>query len=245
MDNAVIITGSSGAIGSAIVNQFKKNNFFVIGLDQCMPTDVTPDVFINIDLGLFTSNSEYRENKYIEISACVSDKSLELLINNAASQILDTGTYSDLDSFLTMQSINALAPLALYIAFKDSLVNAQGSMINIGSIHSTLTKLGFTGYAASKASLRSITKSLAIESMGDVRVFSVEPAAIDTPMLRASFQAESKLKDLKSFHPVGDIGTPEELAELVYLLFSSGSAFLHGSCIDFSGGIAGRLHDPD
>ena len=245
MDNVVIITGSSGAIGSATVNQFKKNNFFVIGLDQCVPTGVMPDVFINIDLELFASNSEYRENKYIEISVCVSDKSLKLLINNAASQILDAGSYSDLGNFLTMQSINALAPLALYMAFKDSLVNAQGSMINIGSIHSTLTKPGFTGYAASKASLRSITKSLAMESMGDVRVFSVEPAAIDTPMLRTGFQDESKLKDLRSFHPVGDIGTPEELAEFVYLLFSSGSTFIHGSCIDFSGGIAGRLHDPD
>ena len=245
INKSVIVTGSSGAIGSAIVGQFKDDNFFVVGLDLNPPIDIEPDVFIETDLCQLASDTDYRNNKIAEINKSISSKPLELLVNNAAIQMLDTGTHSDLDNFLIMQSVNALAPLALYMMFKNNLKSSKGSMINIGSIHSTLTKPGFSGYAASKASLRSITRSLAMESMGDIRIFSIEPAAIDTPMLRDGFQDASKLEELKSFHPVGNIGTPQELAEFVSLLFSSKSKFLHGSCIDFSGGILSRLHDPD
>ena len=229
INKSVIVTGSSGAIGSALVSQFKDDNFFVVGLDLNPPIDIEPDVFIETDLCQLASDHGYRNNKTAEINKSISGKPLELLVNNAAIQMLDTGTHSDLNNFLIMQSVNALAPLALYMMLKNNLKSSNGSMINIGSIHSILTKPGFAGYAASKASLRSITRSLAMESMGDIRIFSIEPAAIDTPMLRDGFQDSSKLEELKSFHPVGNIGTPQELAEFVSLLFSSRSKFLHGS----------------
>ena len=143
------------------------------------------------------------------------------------------------------QAINAASSLLLYRVFFDLLCLNQGTFLNVGSIHSSLTKPGFLSYAASKASLRSLTRSLAIESEGRVRVLSIEPAAIDTEMLRSGFDDKEKLEQLKSYHPIKDIGTTYELAEFILLLVQSEARFLNGSAIDFSGGIASRLHDPD
>jgi len=75
-------------------------------------------------------------------------------------------------------------------------------------------------------------------------VFSIEPAAIDTKMLRDGLKNNADIEILNSYHPVGKIATPEELAKFAYLLYTSSSNFIHGSSFEFNGGIGNRLHDP-
>ena len=55
---------------------------------------------------------------------------------------------------------------------------------------------------------------------------------------------EEKLQKLASFHPVGALGSPIDVAKLVYWLHASDIGFLHGTSIDLSGGISNILHDP-
>ena len=245
LNKAAVVTGSSGTIGSSIVDALLKNNFFVVGIDVNPPGLTAPNKFIEVDLSDLIINEDFRGSFIARVHSVLDEYSLEVVIHSAAIQILDDQSMDDVGVFMKSQSINAASSLLLYRGFFDLLCLNRGTFLNVGSIHSTLTKPGFMSYAASKASLRSLTRSLAIESVGRVRVLSIEPAAIDTEMLRSGFNDDEKLELLKSYHPSKDIGTAHELADFILLLVKSEVKFLHGSTIDFSGGIASRLHDPD
>jgi NAD(P)-dependent dehydrogenase (short-subunit alcohol dehydrogenase family) len=244
-NKAAILTGSSGAIGSAIVDVLQKNKFFVVGVDVKPPDLSMPNEFIEVDLSELIANEALRDSFIARVHSVLVGHNLEVIIHSAAIQVFDDNSMDDVVMFLKSQSINAASSLLLYRGFSDLLCLNRGTFLNVGSIHSSLTKPGFLSYAASKASLRSLTRSLAMESEGRVRVLSIEPAAIDTEMLSSGFDDKEKLEQLKSYHPVKDIGTTRELAEFIHLLVQSEARFLHGSAIDFSGGIASRLHDPD
>jgi len=244
LKSAVIITGSSGAIGQHLVAKLMAHNYCVIGLDITPCIHTPPSHFINVDLGKLVFDSSYYQEVISDIQSIIKHKRLELLLNNAATQILVEPNPHGADDFMTSQAINAGAPLVLYRGLFSRLKTDGGTVVNIGSIHSRLTKPGFAVYAASKAALRSLTESLAIENKGAVRIFSIEPAAVDTPMLREGLKDPANLKKLEEHHPAGIISSAKELADFVFLLFSSDTKFLHGSCVDFSGGISNRLHDP-
>ena len=78
-----------------------------------------------------------------------------------------------------------------------------------------------------------------------MRINCIEPASVETAMLLDGFKDfPGKKLELENYHPQKRISTPDEIAELVYIISSAGVRFLHGSCIDISGGIANRLHDP-
>jgi NAD(P)-dependent dehydrogenase (short-subunit alcohol dehydrogenase family) len=117
--------------------------------------------------------------------------------------------------------------------------------VHIGSIHSQLTKPGFTAYATSKAALAGLTRAMAVELGGTVRVNAIQPAAIATPMLEAGFADAPHLKSqLDAFHPTGAIGSPADVARAVLFLLDPVNSFLNGCVLPLGGGIHSRLHDP-
>ncbi|RTZ60769.1 MAG: SDR family NAD(P)-dependent oxidoreductase, partial [Gammaproteobacteria bacterium] len=101
-------------------------------------------------------------------------------------------------------------------------------------------------YASSKAALVGLTRSMAVELGGRVRVNALCPAAIDTEMLRQGFaDSQPGLQELSDYHPSKSIGDPAEVAKIVLCLADPDFRFLHGAVIGLDGGIAARLHDPD
>ena len=92
----------------------------------------------------------------------------------------------------------------------------------------------------------SMSKVIAIDYGNKFRINCIEPAAIDTKMLRDSFKNnKNKIKKLNSYHPQNKIASPYEVAQLVLKMSNSDIEFLHGSCIEMSGAISSRLHDPE
>ena len=138
-----------------------------------------------------------------------------------------------------------MAPYIFTSQLASDLEESKGSVINISSVHAKLTKPGFSFYASSKAGLSMLTKSLAIDYGDKFRINCIEPAAIDTRMLRDGFNNdERKINELKGYHPQNRIASPEEIAKLALKITELDVEFLHGSCIDMSGAISSRLHDP-
>jgi NAD(P)-dependent dehydrogenase (short-subunit alcohol dehydrogenase family) len=122
---------------------------------------------------------------------------------------------------------------------------AKGCVINISSIHARLTKPNFVAYATSKAALSGMTRAMAVDLGGRVRVNAIEPAAISTDMLKAGFKDHpEQYAALEQCHPLGRIGTPEEVAALALSIVDGELRFLHGACVGMDGGISARLHDP-
>ena len=142
--------------------------------------------------------------------------------------------------------MNFFAPLVLSRLFLDELNTSRGTIINIGSIHSSLTKKGFSAYATSKAALRGLTNSMSVELGGNIRVNAVEPAAIDTAMLKQGFKDSfNTIDELSDYHPTGFIGKPQDVSQAVLFLLDPSNKFLNGSIIKVTGGINNCLHDPD
>lgn len=249
MSKFAVITGSSGGIGSTLVDAFLSDNYFVVGIDSTS-SGQNSDGFLEIKADLYQFSKD--ENFRVKILNQVKDvlpKKLDdfVLINNAAVQILNTVSelsWNDWDKTLT---VNTVAPFFLVQGFLEQLIKTNGHVINISSIHSKLTKANFSCYASSKAALDALTRSLALElSVKGVSVNAIAPAAIATQMLKDGFaEAPEKLKELESYHPAGMIGSPEHLAIFVKSVTEQRGGFLTGSVLEFNGGMAGKLHDPE
>jgi gluconate 5-dehydrogenase len=243
---SVLITGAVGDIGQAICKKYFDEGFFVIGIDKVNEPHKYIDKFIQCDLNDFSLNEESQNNIYDSIHSLNEINPLGVLINAAAVQILGSLENIDINSIQTTLNINVVAPMILSKLFFKLLANSHGCIINIGSIHANLTKPGFINYATSKSALSGLTKSMAIElaELG-VRVNCIEPAAIDTKMLKEGFTGNPEsMRLLEKAHPMNRIGKPEEVAELSYYLSSEAAGFITGVSIRLDGGIGVRLHDP-
>ncbi len=242
MSKFALVTGVLGGIGSEIAKSLKENGYYVYGLDIRDDFDYKCDRFIRFNIDEFVSDSSYRI-KFTEIFNQLVPK-LDLLVNNAAVQRLGALEDLKIDDWNETLNVNLTGPLLLSKLFLKRLQESNGSIINIGSIHERLTKKAFIAYATSKSALIGLTKALAVDLEGKVRVNAVSPAAIETDMLRDGFKNdENKIKALESLHPVQRIGYPEDVAKLVLFLASENNGFIHGANISLDGGISSVLKD--
>lgn len=108
-------------------------------------------------------------------------------------------------------------------------------IVNCGSIHSWVGKHSVTAYAASKGGVKLLTQTLAIDyAAKGIRVNAVCPGYIDTPLL--THIGEEGKKALELLHPIGRLGKPEEVANVVSFLASDEASFVNGAAILVDGG---------
>ena len=250
MSKVAIITGSSGGIGLALVKTFLADGYFVLGLDKDLSKPNISESYAEIEVNLltFAKDASYRDSVLGIIKKRLpSEMDQFVLINNAAEQILKSVTNIRWKDWENSLAVNTVAPFFFVQGLTKELIASSGHVVNISSIHAKLTKTKFSCYSASKSALEAITRSLALElSPMGVSVNAVAPAAISTEMLKASFKDQpEKLLELKRYHPAGDIGTPGQIASFVKSIADQRGGFLTGSILEFNGGIAGQLHDPN
>ncbi len=245
MPRHALVTGSAGAIGSAMVETFQRAGYVVCGLDRVAASPVRPEHHISVDLYHLVHDAPTQQAVLREIMDWLGEHPLDVLVNNAAYQYVSASHPIPVDEWTRSHSVNVLAPYVLTTALAERMAPGLGSVVNIGSVHSRLTKPGFVAYATSKAALAALTRGLALDYGDRLRINCIEPASVETPMLLDGFKAfPEKKAALEAHHPQQRIGTPHEIAAMALALSSGEVRFLHGACIDMSGGIASRLHDP-
>lgn len=241
----VLITGSSGGIGSAVCSVFHEANWDVIGVDRCNVDSPHVDEFIEADI----SDPDAPSHIFERVRAR-TDR-LEALVNNAATQIckpiIET-TPEEWDSVMASNLRSVF--LSVREAF-ELLKTAKGSVINVSSVHAVATSKNIAAYAASKGALLAFTRSLALE-FGEygIRVNALLPGAVDTPMLHAGLsrghvQADSLdglIRGLGHKHVLGRVGQPEEIGRAVlFLADPTSSSFITGQSLIVDGGALARL----
>ncbi|EKE75367.1 SDR family NAD(P)-dependent oxidoreductase [Gallaecimonas xiamenensis] len=240
---SVIITGSNGGIGSAICSHFLKLRYKVIGIDLGEDRNHL-DSYLSCDLSKLKI-STICDSFTASLQSEIGDSHLVGLVNNAALQVCGGIESISVEDFSRSLDVNVVAPFILSKICFSNLKENSGSIVNIGSIHSKLTKPNFVAYATSKSALLGLTQSLAVDCGASIRVNAIQPAAIATEMLLDGFKdnpdSYSKLRD---YHPTKSIGETSEIARVVEFLLLQSNKFLNGSVIDVSGGISCRLHDP-
>jgi len=243
---AAVITGAAGGIGHALCRVFRDAGWWVVATDRCFDDQPAADRRVEIDLERLSQDRAYRTEQHASLRRELDSNRLRVLINNAAIQIVHPVEQLSAEDWRKTLDINLVAPALLVQEFLPDLQETRGSVINVASVHATLTKPGFTAYAASKSALIGLTRALAVEVGQRVRVNAICPAAIETPMLKAGFASDpDQLTRLAAYHPSHSIGDPSDVAELALFLAEAKGTFLNGAVIGLDGGIASRLHDPE
>ncbi|MFD3802586.1 SDR family NAD(P)-dependent oxidoreductase [Streptomyces sp. NPDC058611] len=159
------------------------------------------------------------------------------LVNNAAlwrTAHVERQTAADFEALLR---VNLLGPFLGIQALAPVLRAAGGgSIVNISSTAGLVGIPGHAAYGSTKFALRGLTRSSALDLARDhIRVNSVHPGAIDTPMVAASVAGRDW-----SHVPLGRMGRPEEVGELVRFLCSDASSYLTGAEFTVDGGMTAR-----
>ena len=246
MSRVALITGAGGGIGQALCEAFAVAGYRVLGLDRSAWTPSSPSVTpLAVDLALFTSPSPARDAAVESLHQAIGPAGLHALVNNAAVQRLGaTGGIVEAHVAETF-AVNVVAPLMLVQLLLPELERAGGSVVNISSVHATATKPGFVAYATSKAALSGMTRALAVDLGGRVRVNGVSPGAIATPMLEAGFAGNpGARRELDAAHPIGRVGLAGEVAAAAVFLASAQASNITGQELRVDGGVLSRLHDP-
>ena len=243
----VLITGGCSGIGRGIVEAFVASGASVV----CADIDDSPDhrpqcaMFVRCD----TSNDQQCRSAVEQTVQRFGG--LDVLVNNAGIQPKES--YHPLDElpegvFEKMTGINFggyhhMAKHAL-AAMKSQ---RSGVVVNIasGQAHRTAREVGV--YGPIKAANVMQARQWAVEyARQGIRVVSVSPGAIDTPMVRASLEAQGGGDALANRHPVGRIGKPQEVAAAVLWLSSGEASFVTGTDLEVDGGLGafGAFADP-
>ena len=243
MKKTVLITGACGGIGKELCDVFAEAGFLVVGIDRNIVKKFFHK-YIQFDISQLAHSEEIADELRLDVLA-ITDNRLDVIINNAAVQLLKPSTELTRDDWRNTLDTNLMAPFWLTTLFYRYLREVRGSVINIASIHAQLTKRNFVAYATSKGALVTMTKALALDLAPEVRVNAIVPAATDTKMLRDGFvKNPNEYKSLKGYHPLGRIAFAKEIARAALYLSTADANFITGTTINIDGGIGICLHDP-
>lgn len=246
MSFSVLITGAAGGIGDSLCAQFAEAGWNVIATSRKTPESVEHlGAFISADLAELATSTNSLADFRDDVLAAAVHSPLKAVINNAALQYLGKTEDITAEAMQKSLNVNVVAPFLLTRAFLPQLEENTGSVLNIGTVHAQATKPEFVAYATSKTAMHGLTRALAVDLGGRVRVNTLAPAATATPMLMAGFEGrDAAFKELSDMHPAKRIAQPSEIGDAALFLCSDNAGFITGSTFYIDGGILARLHDP-
>ena len=167
---------------------------------------------------------------------------LDILVNNAGISGRAAVAETDVETWERVLEINGKGVfLGVRAAIPELRKAGGGSIINISSIYGIVGSETSAAYHASKGAVRIFTKAAAIQYAADgIRVNSVHPGFVDSPMTAASHSIP-EVHDLRiSRTPLGRMGTPEDIAAGILYLASDESSFVTGSELVIDGGMTAQ-----
>ncbi len=164
---------------------------------------------------------------------------LDILVNNAGRTLNKPITETSVSEFDGIMKTNARGNFVqAREAFRVMEAGGGGSIIAVASVSSVVAFETQTAYAASKGAIAQITRVLAIEGgKKNIRANAVLPGVIDTDIMEGIVEnGREMLASFGDAHPIGRIGRPEEVAEVIAFLASDAATFVTGSLVAVDGG---------
>jgi len=233
----ILITGATGGIGKSLVKKFVSLNGNVLATGtKTEKLDNLKKEFPNInvlkfDISEHSKVEEFIENVYSQLVG------LDVLVNNAGVNMDNLSLRMKDEEWNKVIDINLGSTFLLCkYGIKKMLKNKYGRVVNITSIVGHTGNLGQSNYAASKAGIIGMTKSLAIEyAKKNITLNCVSPGFIQTTM--TDNIVESIKAVLTSKIPMSKLGTGEDVANTVAFLSSDSASYITGETIHVNGGM--------
>lgn len=242
----VLVTGGAGGIGRAICEAFARCGADVVSLDVQGPEYQHDRVWHHA-----CDVSNHEDCRAAVDWALQRFSAIDVLVNNASIQPIDS--YHPIHEVSEevvhrMMEINLLGYLRMaQLVLPAMLRQRSGVIVNIssGQAHRTAREVGVYGPIKSANVMQARQWAIEYARFG-IRAVSVSPGAIDTPLVRASLEAQGGGAALANRHPLGRIGRADEVAAAVLWLSSADAAFITGTDLEVDGGLGafGAFADP-
>ena len=240
-NKTIIITGAGSGLGRAIALKFAENgaNVIVSDIVEDAGNKVVKEITDKKGSAYFIKADTSKANECDQLVKQTIEKfgSLHYAVNNAGigGEMAKTADYP-LDSWQKVIGVN-LSGVFYGVRYQvpEIIKAGGGAIVNMASILGSVGTPNSIAYVAAKHGVVGLTKTAALEYAKDnVRINSVGPGYIKTPLLDQI--DEDQKKQLVQLHPIGRLGEPNEVANLVYWLCSDDASFVTGSYYTVDGG---------
>jgi glucose 1-dehydrogenase len=247
-----LVTGASSGIGEACAIALGAAGASVVVNYVSSPEDAEPVVAVirqNGGEAVAIKADVSRENEVQTMFAEMIERfgTIDILINNAGLQRDSAFQEMTLDQWNTVISVNLTGQfLCAREAVREflrrgvvpSVSAAAGKIICMSSVHEVIPWGGHVNYAASKGGIMQLMKSMAQElAPKKIRVNSIAPGAIKTPINRAAWETPEAEAKLLNLIPEGRVGVPEDIARAAVWLASDASDYVIGITLFVDGGM--------
>ncbi len=246
-EKVVIITGASSGIGRASASLFAENGSTVIAVgrnekelnilrDEVSEKEGTVKIYL----------ADIRETTQVERFFSYMTENfgrMDVLVN--AAGIILNGSIEDtvLDDWDKMMNINLRSVFFMMKKSISHLAKTKGNIVNVSSVAGIRAFPNVLAYCVSKAAVDQLTRCSALElAPQGIRVNAVNPGVVVTNLHKRGGMDDEKYKNFlehsKTTHPIGRVGEPTEIAELIYFLASEKASWITGATYEIDGGRA-------
>lgn len=241
-----IVTGGAGGLGKtqALLLAREGAKVVVTDINEAQGKRVAEEINGHVGEAIFIKHDVSSEIEWSGVIKKTLERfgKLDILVNNAGVILWKKIEDTSLDEWRWLMSINLDGVfLGTKYAMGAMKKSGGGSIINISSVAGIIGTLDTSAYHASKGGVRIFTKAAALECSKagydyNIRVNSVHPGVIKTPLVAELFKDEDKMKTALSWHSIGRFGEPEDVAYGVLYLASDESKFITGAELVIDGG---------
>jgi NAD(P)-dependent dehydrogenase (short-subunit alcohol dehydrogenase family) len=175
---------------------------------------------------------------------------IDILVNSAGIQTYGTVVDTPEATWDQVFSANVKGMyLTAHFAIPEMVKRGGGAIVNVSSVQAFQSQKSVAAYTATKGAINALTRAMALDHAADgIRVNVVCPGSVDTPMLRyaadvwrGDVSSDDMIASWGKMHPIGRVGTPEDVAELIAFLASDRAAFITGGEYKVDGGLTAAI----
>ncbi len=246
-ERVVLVTGATSGIGRAVALRFAESSARVVAVgrnrEALRGVSIATEKAGGQPLAISADVTSEGDMRRAVDDAIENFGRLDVLVNAAGH--ISNGTIEDtsLSAWDEMMNVNLRAVFQLMQLCAPHLIKAEGNIVNVSSVTGLRSFPGVLAYCVSKAGVDQLTRCAALElAPKKVRVNAVNPGVVVTEIHKRGGMSQENyekfLERSKTTHPLGRVGNPREIAELVFYLASDKAGWITGATYSIDGGRA-------